>query len=179
MMKMSWGKFVAMIATSTVVMFFLMYQLVYSLDHALFSLNRLMASLIMGCVMAVIMLGFMWTMYEGKRTKVTVVAVAAVLGVLLLYMNRAQTLVDDTTFMRAMIPHHSIAINNASKSRISDPRVRELADQIIASQVREIEEMKLLIADIEREGERGEGPLPPRAAVLTPDMQPKIREAVR
>ena len=48
MMKMGWGKFVAMIATSTVVMFFLMYHLVYSLDHALFSVNRLIASLIMG-----------------------------------------------------------------------------------------------------------------------------------
>lgn len=179
MMKMGWGKFAAMIATSTVMMFFLMYQLVYSIDHALFSLNRLMASLIMGCVMAVIMLGFMWSMYEGKRTKVAIVAVSAVLGVLLLYMNRAQTLVSDTTFMRAMIPHHSIAINNASKARITDPRVRELADEIIASQVREIEEMKLLIADIDREGERGDRPLPPRPAVLTPDMQPEIREAVR
>lgn len=177
-MKMSWGRFAAMIATSTGVMFFLMYQLVYSLDHALFSLNRLMASLIMGCVMAVIMLGFMWSMYEGKRAKVAIVAAAAVLGVLLLYMNRAQTLVDDTTFMRAMIPHHSIAINNASKARISDPRVRELADEIIASQVREIEEMKRLIADIERNGGRGDGPLPPRPAVITPEMQPKIREAV-
>ncbi|WP_374515240.1 DUF305 domain-containing protein [Brevundimonas sp.] len=178
-MKTGWGRFAAMIATSTVVMFFLMYQLVYSLDHALFSLNRLMASLIMGCVMAVIMLGFMWSMYEGKRMKVAIVAAAAILGALLLYMNRAQTLVDDTTFMRAMIPHHSIAINNASKARISDPRVRELADEIIASQVREIEEMKRLIADIERNGERADRPLPPRPAVLTPDMQPKIREAVR
>ena len=179
MMKMGWGKFLAMIATSTVVMFFLMYQLVYSLDHALFSVNRLMASLIMGCVMAVIMLGFMWSMYEGRRTKIAILAVATVLGVLLLYMNRAQTLVTDTTFMRAMIPHHSIAINNATKTRISDPRVRELADEIIASQVREIAEMKLLIADIERNGERADRPLPPRPAVLTPDMQPKIREAVR
>ncbi|MBA4804206.1 MAG: DUF305 domain-containing protein [Brevundimonas sp.] len=178
-MKMSWGRFAAMIATSTVVMFFLMYQLVYSLDHALFSLNRLMASLIMGCVMAVIMLGFMWSMYEGRRAKLAIVAAAAVLGALLLYMNRAQTLVDDTTFMRAMIPHHSIAINNASKAQISDPRVRELADEIIASQVREIEEMKRLIADIELNGERADRPLPPRPAVLTPDMEPKIREAVR
>ena len=49
-MKMSWGRFSAMIAASTVIMFFLMYQLVYSPDHAMFSLNRLMASLIMGGV---------------------------------------------------------------------------------------------------------------------------------
>ncbi|SFS91317.1 protein of unknown function, partial [Brevundimonas viscosa] len=71
-----------------------------------------------------------------------------------------------------------IAINNASKAQISDPRVRELADEIIASQVREIEEMKRLIADIELNGERADRPLPPRPAVLTPDMEPKIREAV-
>ena len=57
---MSWGKFAAMIGASVVVMFFLMYQLVYSLDHAMFSNNRLLSSLIMGCVMTVIMLGFMW-----------------------------------------------------------------------------------------------------------------------
>jgi sarcosine oxidase subunit beta len=71
---MMWRKFAAMIATSTVVMFFLMYQLVYSVDHALFSINRLVASLVMGCVMAVVMLGFMWSMYEGRAKKVAVVA---------------------------------------------------------------------------------------------------------
>ena len=68
MAGMSWGRFAAMIATSTLAMFFLMYQLVYSLDHAMFSLNRLIASLLMGCVMAVVMLGFMWPMYKGTRT---------------------------------------------------------------------------------------------------------------
>ena len=81
--------------------------------------------------------------------------------------------------MRAMIPHHSIAINNASKAAIRDPRVRKLADGIIASQVREIREMKLLIDDIERNGRRGDTPLPARPAVVTPDMEPKIREAVQ
>ena len=63
-MAMSWGRFAAMIATSTFIMFFLMYQLVYSLDHAMLSLNRLIASLAMGCVMTVVMLGFMWSMYK-------------------------------------------------------------------------------------------------------------------
>jgi len=78
-----------------------------------------------------------------------------------------------------MIPHHSIAINNARKASISDPRVRVLADQIIASQVREIAEMKLLIEDIDRNGERGTQPLPARSAEVTQDMLPEIRAAVR
>ena len=63
---MGWGRFAGMIATSTVIMFFLMYQLVYSTEHAKFSLNRLIASLLMGAVMTVAMLGFMWPMYRGK-----------------------------------------------------------------------------------------------------------------
>ncbi len=108
-----------------------------------------------------------------------VLAGAVAFGVVLLYVNRCQTLISDVTFMKAMIPHHSIAINNAEKARISDPRVRALADAIIASQVREIREMKLLISDIEAHGERGTAPLPARPAVVTPDTLPKIREAVR
>ena len=139
---MGWGRFAAMIAVSTFIMFFLMYQLVYSLDHAMFSVNRLIASLVMGCVMTVVMLGFMWSMYDGRTTKIAVVAVAVVLGVVLLYVNRSQAVVDDVAFMKSMIPHHSIAINNAEKATISDPRVRKLADGIISSQVREIAEMK-------------------------------------
>lgn len=154
---MSWGRFAAMIAVSVVVMFFLMYQLVYSPDHATFSLNRLMASLVMGCVMTVVMLGFMWKMYAGTATKVAVLIVAAIAGAGLLAMNRAQTLIGDVGFMKSMIPHHSIAINNSRKATLDDPRVRELADQIIASQLREIAEMKALIDDIARHGERRSG----------------------
>ncbi|MHB1168807.1 MAG: DUF305 domain-containing protein [Longimicrobiales bacterium] len=179
MMKMGWGRFAAMIATSTFIMFFLMYQLVYEADHLMFSVNRLVASFVMGSVMAAVMLGFMWSMYEGQGLKIVILAGAVVLAVALLYVNRSQSLIGDTRFMKAMIPHHSIAINNARKAEIRDPRVRELADEIIASQVREIHEMKLLLDDIDRNGRRGDTVLPARPAVVTPDMVPKIREAVQ
>ncbi|HUG46453.1 MAG TPA: DUF305 domain-containing protein [Sphingomicrobium sp.] len=179
MTKMSWGRFAAMIATSAIIMFFLMYQLVYSWDHALLSLNRLVAALVMGCVMTIVMLGFMWSMYSGLATKVAVAASALVLGIALLAVNRSQALIGDVEFMKSMIPHHSIAINNSRNASISDPRVRELADKIIEAQVREIAEMKLLLADIDRNGERETDPLPPVAAKITPGMKPKIEEAVR
>lgn len=179
MKTMSWGRFAAMIATSTFIMFFLMYQLVYSAEHLLFSLNRLIAAFIMGSVMTVVMLGFMWSMYKGKALKIAVLAGALVGSVALLAINRSQALVDDVLFMDAMIPHHSIAINNARRAEISDPRVRELANEIVASQVREIAEMKLLIEDIERHGERGAVPLPARPAEVTADMLPEIRNAVQ
>lgn len=178
-MKMGWRRFAVMIATSAVIMFFLMYQLIYSPDHAMFSVNRLISSLIMAAVMTVVMLAFMWKMYEGQGTKIAVVAVAAVAALGLLVANRSQTLVGDVAFMKAMIPHHSIAINNARKATISDPRVRELADKIITSQVREIAEMKALLSDIKANGERGRQELPPVEAKVTPDTLPEINEAVR
>lgn len=176
---MGWGRFAAMIATSTAAMFILMYQLVYAPDHLEFSLNRLIASLVMACVMTVVMLGFMWPMYPGRRVKAAVLAVAIVTGIGLLALNRSQSLVGDVAFMKAMIPHHSIAINNGRKAELSDPRVRALADRIIEAQVREIAEMRLLIEDIDRNGERGERPLPPRSAALTPAMAAEARAAVR
>jgi hypothetical protein len=178
-MKMSWGRLAAMIGISTVLMFVLMYQLIYTTDHAFFSVNRLVASLVMACVMTIIMVGLMWSMYQGARAKSLLLALAAVGFITLLAMNRSQVLIDDVSFMRAMIPHHSIAINNARKAHIADPRVRELADQIIESQVREIETMRLLLQDIADEGKRGTKPLPARPATVTPDMRARIQAAVR
>lgn len=178
-MGMSWGKFAAMIVTSVIIMFFLMYQLVYSLDHAMFSVNRLIASLVMGCVMTIVMLSFMWSMYKGNGTKIAVFFVAAIAGFTLLSVNRSQALISDVSFMKSMIPHHSIAINNARKASISDPRVRKLADGIIESQVREIAEMKLLIDDISRNGEQGKTALPARSTEITPQMERKIEEDIR
>lgn len=179
MMHMSWGTFAAMIATSTVIMFFLMYQLIYTVDHATFSMNRLVSSLVMGCVMAVVMLGFMWRMYEGRTAKIAVLVVTAALGIILLFVNRNQSVIDDVSFMKSMIPHHSIAINNARKAHISDPRVRRLADGIIESQVREIREMKLLSAELQRNGERGDTLLPAVTAEVTPEMEEQAQEAIR
>jgi len=84
------------------------------------------------------------------------------------------------TVMKSMIPHHSIAINSSRKASISDPRVRELADEIIEAQVREITIMQLLLDDIAQNGERGTAAgLPARSTEITPDMERQIREAVQ
>jgi hypothetical protein len=176
---MSWARLAAMVAVSTLVMFILMYQLVYSSDHLRFSINRLLASLIMGCVMTAIMLGFMWKMYRPPMLKLAVLWGSIIIATLLFALNRSQALVDDTAFMKSMIPHHSIAINNARKARITDPRLRKLADGIIVSQVREIEEMQILLSDIARNGSRGSTPLPAVPATVTPEMSAQIAQAVQ
>ncbi len=167
MQRMSWGRFAAMIAVSTLIMFFLMYQLVYSWDHALFSLTRAISSLLMGCVMTAVMLAFMWRMYRPQAAKIAVLVAAIVGTVALLAVNRTQVLIGDTAFMKAMIPHHSIAINNSRNANLRDPRVRYLANRITRDQVKEITEMKLLLADIEQHGLRDGRVAPPRPATLS------------
>jgi len=50
--------------------------------------------------------------------------------------------------MKAMSPHHSIAILTSERVNISDPRVTELPDQIVKLQVEEIAEMMSLIKEL-------------------------------
>ena len=67
-----------------------------------------------------------------------------------LWLVRSQETVYDVSYMQAMIPHHSIAIMTSERAHIRDSRIRQLADKIIEAQVREIAEMKALIADLKR-----------------------------
>ena len=148
---MKYSTFGAMIATSTIVMFGLMYLNTYSLDHVLFSETRAWMAIVMGAAMAVIMLAFMLSMYRNRTTNIAIFAAAIIAFAGALYHVRSQDTVADVAWMKAMIPHHSIAILTSERANISDPRVRKLADEIIEAQRREIGEMKALIADLERE----------------------------
>ena len=146
---MSYRRFAARIATSTLVMFGLMYLNTYAIEHVAFSQTRAWMALLMGATMAVVMLGFMWGMYKNTRANIAIVvgAVAVFAGALTLV--RSQATVGDVSYMKAMIPHHSIAIMTSERANIRDPEVRQLADEIIEAQVREIAEMKRHIARLE------------------------------
>ena len=174
-----WPTFAAMIATSIITMFVLKYSNVYETGHIWFSQTRMWMALMMGMAMIVIMLGFMWGMYRTFLTKVLVMVGAALGFALFLFLARSQATVDDQAYMKAMIPHHSIAVLTSRRAQISDPRVRELADAIIEAQVKEIAQMELLLEDIEANGELGdETPLPPRTAALTPKLQAEAEAAI-
>lgn len=146
---MGYGRFAAMIATSTIVMFGLMYLNTYALDHVEFSQTRMWMALLMGAVMAIIMIGFMWGMYANRRVNISIVAGAAVVFAGALWLVRSQETVDDVAYMKAMIPHHSIAIMTSERAHIRDPEVRRLADGIIDAQVREIAQMKRMTARLQ------------------------------
>ncbi|TCI24121.1 DUF305 domain-containing protein [Exiguobacterium sp. SH3S2] len=146
-------KFGLMILVSTFLMYWLMFLNVYQLDHIFFSQTRLYMALIMGSVMAFVMLLFMWGMYKNKKLNAIILGASALVFALSLWLVRSQTTVDDVSWMRAMIPHHSIAILTSERAEIEDPRVKQLSEEIIEAQEREIAEMKRLIEELEQKEE--------------------------
>ncbi|MFX0544806.1 DUF305 domain-containing protein [Roseovarius sp. S1116L3] len=159
---MPYWRFAAMIATSTVVMFILMYLNTFLWTHIFWSETRAYMAILMGGVMAIIMLSFMLAMYSSKAINAAIFIGATVAVAGSLWLVRSQTTVGDTSYMRAMIPHHSIAIMTSGRANIEDTRVRKLADGIIFAQDKEIAEMRYLINDIEASGvttdESGDSP---------------------
>jgi uncharacterized protein (DUF305 family) len=148
-MQGSYLRFAAMIATSTLVMLGLMYLNTYQLDHIFWSETRAYMALIMGASMAMVMLTFMLGMYKDKRVNIGIYVASIAVFAVALFLVRSQATVQQVSYMKAMIPHHSIAILTSERAEISDPRVRRLADEIIESQRREIGEMKVLIEELE------------------------------
>src|SRR5699024_7429290 len=109
------------------------------------SQTRVYMALIMGSVMAVIMLLFMWKMYSNKKANYAILALAFLTFGVSLYLVRSQATVKDVSWMEAMVPHHSIAILTSERAELEDPRVKKLSEDIIEAQKREIEEMEQLI----------------------------------
>ena len=155
--KGSYARFLAMIATSTIIMYGLMYLNTYAWGHVWFSQTRMWMALYMGGAMAVIMLAFMLGMYSDRRKNAAILIGAVIAFLAGVGLVRSQVTVGDLAWMKAMIPHHSIAILTSSRADISDPRVRALADAIIEAQTHEIAEMERYIADIEANGDAPAG----------------------
>ena len=151
---MSYGKLAVMTATSTVVMFVLMYFNTYALSHIEYSQTRMWMAVVMGAAMTLVMLGFMHGMYRNRTVNIGIALVSVVIFAIALWLVRSQETVDDVSYMKAMIPHHSIAIMTSERAHIEDPEVRKLADGIIEAQVREIDEMKRMIARLEAQPAR-------------------------
>ncbi len=161
---MSYGRFAAMIGTSTAVMFALMYLNTFEWDHVRWSETRFYMAFLMGATMAVIMLGFMLSMYKNTMANIGIALGAVVVFVGALWLVRSQETVQDESWMRAMIPHPSIAILTSERAEIDDLRVCNLAVGIIEAQRREIAEMDWLISDIEENG--------PAASVAEAEARP-------
>ncbi len=148
----NYTKFILMLAASFVAMYITMYLNTYEIDHVYFSLTRFYMSCLGIACMAVIMWFFMRKMYQNKKKNIAILLGSLILFVSALGLVRAQRpIIGDVLYMRAMIPHHSIAILTSKRADIKDPEVRKLADEIIKAQEKEIAEMKRYIQRLEAE----------------------------
>ncbi|MGC1515952.1 MAG: DUF305 domain-containing protein [Maribacter sp.] len=152
MKKGNYGKFVGMLAASFVAMYITMYLNTYEWDHVWFSLTRFYMVCLGIATMSIIMFVAMREMYQNKKKNIAIVLGSIVLFVGALGLVREQkSTVGDVLWMKAMIPHHSIAILTSERADIKDPEVKKLAEEIIKAQKREISEMKAMIKRLQEE----------------------------
>lgn len=135
------------LAINAVVMFFITYAMIASLDHFYFTINRVYMSLMMVAPMAIVMLVVMRSMYPDMKLNAALIGGFAVLFLAMFLFARNQVVVGNDEFLRAMIPHHSSAILMCEEASITDPEIEELCDEIIATQKREIAQMKELLGE--------------------------------
>lgn len=146
----NYTKFILMLVASFIAMYVTMYLNTYAIDHVYFSLTRFYMTCLGISAMAVIMWVFMRKMYKNRKKNIAILLGSLILFVGALGLVRAQSpVVGDLLWLKAMIPHHSIAILTSSRANIEDPEVRKLADAIIKAQEREIAEMKAIIKRLE------------------------------
>lgn len=134
---------------SFVVMYAVMFLNVSQPDHIYLSITRFYMTLLMVLSMAVLMLLFMPKMYSNRQLNITIGLVSVILFVVTLFLLRKQTFIKDRQYMKAMISHHSSAILTSEHATIEDLEVRKLADKIIESQKKEIEQMKEMLEKME------------------------------
>lgn len=148
----NYTKFFLMLGLSFIAMYITMYLNTYEFDHVYFSLTRFYMVCLGTSTMAVIMWFFMRNMYVNKKKNIAILIGSFVLFAGSLGLVREQkSTVGDVLWMKAMIPHHSIAILTSGRADIKDPEVKKLAEDIIKAQKREIEEMKAMIKRLENE----------------------------
>lgn len=147
--KNPYTKFIMMLAASFIAMYIAMYLNTYEVDHVYFSLTRFYMTCLGIAAMAVIMLLFMLHMYKDKRKNRAIIIGSTVLFTAALFLVRAQKPIGDILWMKAMIPHHSIAILTSTRADIKDPEVKKLAEDIITAQEKEIGDMKRMLARLQ------------------------------
>lgn len=145
-------RFAGMILTGMFVMYWTMFTGSWAWSDIHFSESRVFMALTMGGAMGGVMFAWMSHMYRNRLANVALVAVSVLLLGGGIALDRSQVTVDDTAYLRAMIPHHSLAITRSERANLDDVRVCELAVSISEAQRREILEMTWLIEDIERNG---------------------------
>lgn len=148
--KNAYALFALNMFLSLVAMYFLMFTMVDTWGDFFNNLNMGMMAFTMLAPMGVLMLALMPGMYPNRRLNVAIYAGFILLFVLALAGIRTQTPIGNEQFIASMIPHHSGAILMCREANITDAELRTLCDGIEAGQRQEIEQMKAILARLQR-----------------------------
>ncbi len=129
-----------------IVMYFVMYTMIATVAHFRFNLNNVYMTLMMVAPMTVIMLVSMRSMFPSRRINLAVGAAAILVFAVSFVGMRTQAGIGNAEFLRAMIPHHSGAILMCEQASLTDPEIKALCGDIVASQRKEIAQMEALLA---------------------------------
>lgn len=147
---MSYKPFFVVLVLSFFTMYSVMFLNVDEASHIYLSLTRFYMSLLMVCPMAIIMLIMMRKMYSNKKLNGAIITVVSLVFIFSLVSLRTQAFVEDRNYIKAMIPHHSSAILTSKHAHISDPELRQLSEEIISSQEKEIAQMKAILERLQK-----------------------------
>ncbi len=145
-MKSSYRSLALQTAISGVIMYLVMFVMIDRLSSFYNNLNMLYMTLMMVAPMTIIMLVSMRSMFPSKRLNALLLVGSAVAFFGSFALIRTQTTIDDTAFLRSMIPHHSGAILMCEQASLTDPTLISLCDEIITSQREEIAQMEAMLA---------------------------------
>ena len=148
--NMKYKTFALTMIVSFVIMYAVMFLNIDEADHFYISITRIYMALLMVSLMAIVMMGMMGKMYPNKKLNTGIMVGAVILFGLVLAGLRTQTPIGDVQYMKAMIPHHSSAIMVSKNANLKDPEVIKLSEGIIASQEKEIAEMKAILERMEK-----------------------------
>lgn len=129
-----------------VVMYLVMFTMIDSLGSFYNNLNMLYMTLMMVAPMVAAMVIAMRDMFPRPALNAALIAASIVVFLGGFALIRTQTTIDDTAFLRSMIPHHSGAILMCREAKLTNPKIIELCKEIIASQRSEIEQMQRILA---------------------------------
>lgn len=141
-----YGRLALMLVASFVAMYILMYAMVDTVRDAIPNVNQGYMAAIMTGPMGLLELGLMSKMYPDKSKNLLVaLASLALLGIGWWGM-RSQAAIGDEQFLKSMIPHHSGALLMCRNANLESQETRELCKRIVDAQIREIAEMRALLA---------------------------------
>ncbi len=130
---------------SAIIMYLVMFVMIDRLSSFYNNLNMAYMTLMMVAPMVILMIAAMPDMFPNRQRNLVILACSTLAFLGSFALIRTQTTIDDSAFLRSMIPHHSGAILMCEQAKLTDPEVRDLCRGIIAGQKAEIDQMKQIL----------------------------------